>query len=212
MEAAESRGRQRPMVIGIIGWGSLCYEWGELSLVEPVRWRLRGPRLPIEFSRKSKTGRRAGLLTAVIDTSVVETQRTRVSTSRLHSVPAIRAELRLREGGRTASVDRYGNSRGECEASVFEAIASWLQTSDYDAVVWTAIPPDFGEERYSQDAAIQYFRSLGETDPVMQREARNYVAWAPDEVNTPLRRALSDARLLDDAGPRPINIGGVWTD
>src|SRR6266542_701024 len=136
------------MPIVVLGWGSLCYEWVGLSLVEPVRWTLRGPRLPIEFSRKSKEGDRRGVLTAVIDTTFGVPVPVRVAVSRVRDLTQVREELRVREK-RTrrswiGSVDRAGNRQGDGTEQVFATIQAWLTGTDYEAAVWTAIPPDFG--------------------------------------------------------------------
>src|SRR2546430_9723232 len=73
--------------IVILGWGSLTYDWHGLSLDEPVKWRLKGPTLPIEFSRKSTKGAREGLLTAVVDEVAGERVPTRLSKARSKRSP-----------------------------------------------------------------------------------------------------------------------------
>jgi hypothetical protein len=197
--------------IGILGWGSLCYDWHGLSLAQPVKWRLVGPTLPIEFSRISKAGERTDILTAVIDEKDGENIPTRISVSALPSLDAVRSELKIREGGTReawiASLDRGGTQVGQVSVEVAHRIRDWLLTSPYEAVVWTAIPPDFGGQSFTVAAAIKHFHDL---DPVKKEGARRYIAWAPDEVDTPLRRALAAAGLLDGASPRPIDVTTVW--
>jgi hypothetical protein len=191
----------------------LCYDWHGLSLVQPVRWRLAGPTLPIEFSRKSKEGERKDVLTAVVDETDGVDILTRISTSSLHSLVDVRRELRIREGGTRASwigsIVRDGEQIGEVSEEVAQRIRDWLSTVTSDAVVCTAIPPDFGDEPFSIDRGLDHFRALS---AVTQQLARNYVTHAPDEVDTPLRRALGDAGLLNGADPRPIDIATVWLD
>jgi hypothetical protein len=199
--------------IAILGWGSLCYQWQGLSLVQPVRWRLAGPTLPIEFSRKSKEGERKDILTAVIDETNGEDVPTRISVSSLSTLNDVKDELRIREGRTRASwissFDRDGNQLGETSHEIAQRIRDWLMTTDSDAVVWTAIPPDFGGRQFTIAAAIRHFCDL---DQAKKQDARNYIARAPDEVDTPLRRALRDAGLLDGADPRPIDVATVWQD
>jgi hypothetical protein len=196
----------------VLGWGSLCYDWHGLSLVQPVRWRLTGPTLPIEFSRRSK-GDRADLLTAVIDGRNGVDVPTRVSISSLGDLNAIREELRVREGRTHASwigsIDRSNHQQGDITVDFAHRIHKWLVTTEHGAVVWTAIPPDFGDDAFTVAAAVSHLRDL---NPSKQQDAREYIAWAPDEVETPLRRALRDSGLLEGARPRPIDIATVWQD
>ena len=79
----------------------------------------------------------------------------------------------------------------------------------HEAVVWTAIPPDFGGPRFTIPAATRHFCDL---EPAKKRDARNYIVWAPDEVATPLRQSLDAAGLLSGADPRPIDVAIVWLD
>lgn len=150
------------MSIVILAWGSLAYDWHRLSLAELVRWRLVGPKIPIQFSRRSKTGERKGILTAVIDTTCGEVVPTRISESELKSVAEVRAELRIREGETRlswiASIDREGRRRGECPDSVFDTVYQWLLTTKHNAAVWTAIPADFGGEAFSWTLGVTAVR------------------------------------------------------
>jgi hypothetical protein len=194
-----------------LGWGSLTYQWEGLSLTEPVRWRLKGPTLPIEFSRVSQTGHRKDLLTAVIDEGHGAAVPTRVSTSKLTSLTRAREELRLRESKTRrewiGSLDRDDHLLGDVSAHIQAVIRGWLLETEFAAVVWTAIPPDFGDADFTIPAAVDHFKHL---DPAKQQLGRDYIAWAPPEVDTPLRRTLRDQHLLDGADPRPIDVSAVW--
>jgi hypothetical protein len=199
--------------IVILGWGSLTYDWHGLSLDVPVKWRLKGPTLPIEFSRKSTKGAREGLLTAVVDEVAGERVPTRLSTSSLEAIPAVREELRIREGRTRASwigsVDRAGRLEGAVSNRIAQEIHTWLLATKFRAVVWTAIPPDFGDQPFTLEAARIHLQGL---DSARLQLARNYIAWAPDEVDTPLRRFLRETGLLRGADPRPIDVAEVWAD
>src|SRR2546430_73150 len=143
--------------IVILGWGSLTYDWHGLSLDVPVKWRLKGPTLPIEFSRKSTKGAREGLLTAVVDEVAGERIPTRLSTSSLEGIAAVREELRIREGRTRASwigsVDRAGRLEAAVSNRIAQEIHTWLLATKFRAAVWTAIPPDFGDQPFTLEAA-----------------------------------------------------------
>src|ERR1700688_4143902 len=55
------------MKIAILSWGSLIKSGRGRGLAIGTEWRMSGPILPIEFSRVSQSGDRAGCLTLVID-------------------------------------------------------------------------------------------------------------------------------------------------
>src|SRR2546428_10356602 len=124
----DSENRSQPMTV-ILGWGSLTYDWHGLSLVQPVHWRPAGPTLPIEFSRKSTAGQRAGLLTAVIDEVAGERVPTRLSASSLVDISQIREELRVREG-RTrsswiAAITRQRDVVGDVSVAIRDNVHDW---------------------------------------------------------------------------------------
>jgi hypothetical protein len=186
--------------VAILGWGSLTYDWHGLSLVEPVTWHENGPSLPIEFSRISKDRR----LTAVIDERNGEWVRTRYAASALDSIERVIEQLLVRE--RTTKkhwigfVDlRAGTEWSRNSPAIVDHLRRWLQRATFDAVVWTDIPPDFGELPFSIGAAVAHFLGLDEAE---QAAARNYVAWAPREVDTAVRRALKKRGQVDDIDPQ----------
>jgi hypothetical protein len=99
-------------------------------------------------------------LTAVIDVSHGVAIPTRVSESKPTSVTQAREALRLREGKTPSawigSLDRDGHLIGNVSAEILAIIRSWLLETQFAAVVWTAIPPDFGETDFSIPAAAAY--------------------------------------------------------
>lgn len=202
-----------PAAVAILGWGSLCYDWHGLALAEPVRWRLAGLTLPIEFSRKSRQGARKDLLTAVIDPSCPNDVPVRFAVSTYTTLDTAREHLRIRENKTRrewiGSIDRDGTGLGDVTTELRDRIYGWLLKTPHIGVVWTAIPPDFGGQQFSVPAAVRHFCEL---DRGKKQDARNYIAQAPDEVDTPVRRALRDAGLLAGADPRPIDVETVWED
>lgn len=160
-----------------------------------------GPTLPIEFSRCSEDGR----LTAVIDRTCGADVPTRFTLSAVSSVADAREELRVREGRtRRSWIGFIDLEADEGYSRVNDAIPQrirvWLEQRGLRAALWTDIPPDFGGDVFSVDAAVAKFESS--VDPI-RTKARNYIAWAPSEVETPLRHALRERGLLDGAGAPP---------
>lgn len=75
-----------------------------------------------------------------------------------------------------------------------DAIAKWTSDRGFDAVVWTALSPKFGERAGqapdSAEAAASYVLQL---DAEAQARAREYIERAPAQVQTAFRPALLEA-------------------
>jgi hypothetical protein len=73
-----------------------------------------------------------------------------------------------------------------------DLIMPWLQNSGFDAVVWTALPSNYKEERgcgFSVEDAVNYL----DTQQGKSREnAFEYICKAPPEVETPVRKLFND--------------------
>lgn len=100
------------MNIAILGWGSLIWCPGSLRI--KTRWRLDGPRLPIEFARISRDGR----LTLVIHPSS-DDQPTYWAVSELTTLDAARKNLRERESAGLADIHYLLRNGQAQEAVVF---------------------------------------------------------------------------------------------
>jgi hypothetical protein len=91
------------MRIAVLGWGSLIWERRHLPITGD--WQRSGPVLPIEFSRISRSGERAGCLTLVIHEQHGANVPTRFALSLRTNLDDAIADLRTREG---SSSDRIG--------------------------------------------------------------------------------------------------------
>lgn len=179
------------MRIAILGWGSLLWEPRPEFLQQIRDWRDDGPRLPLEFSRLSKS--RAGALTLVIDSVFGEPCQVAFSVSRRSEPSDAICDLRNREG----TVQRHigclfadGSQGRSREESITAVLQKWLQGQEIDCVIWTDLPSNFEEEKrvkYSVPAAIRHLQSLPSEG---KARAAEYVWRAPAFVSTPLRRAL----------------------
>lgn len=180
------------MNIAILGWGSLIWDPRELPHYGP--WKTGGPTLPIEFSRVSGDGR----LTLVIDPLGPQIPARFALSSRVDISDAVE-DLRKREN---TSRKRIGfliaatgtNSRQEFrqQVEVNEVIRHWCDAQQIDACVWTALCSNFQEElhvEFSPDQAVAYLEKLGKTT---RKKALKYIRNAPPEVDTPLRRKVSE--------------------
>ncbi len=171
--------------IAVIGWGSLVWDPCELKLADG-RWHKDGPKLPVEFARVSQGDR----LTLVI-TPGAGLQTTLWAYSACETLAEAKADLVEREKTREQYV---GALRDGWEgANVTEqGIARWLKGEGLDGVVWTALPPQAqnGAKRaLTTEEAVDYVRSLeGDTFKL----AKEYVENAPPQIDTPIRRALTE--------------------
>jgi hypothetical protein len=176
------------MKIAILAWGSLVERPGTLRLASI--WQPGGPQLPVEFSRRSKDDR----LTLVIDTANGRPVPTQFATSALTTLDAAVEDLRKREKTSTENIGFATLSR-QCHRQTVD-ISRWLATSDFDAVIWTALPSNFLErvgDPFSVERAVAYLRALPAD---AQRTAFEYFRIAPPNVMTPLRERLIADGLL----------------
>ncbi len=181
------------MNIVILGWGSLI--WDPRELPKEGTWQTEGPRLPLEFSRVSKDCR----LTAVIDPTDGERCPTQFVMSPRADIDDTIRDLREREGtfnSRIGFVDlKSGNDHAQF-STICRRIKSWCAKEELDGVVWTDLPPNFKDQtgkEYTVATAVAYLQGLPKT---ARKIALQYIGNAPDEVNTPLRRALEGLGLL----------------
>lgn len=181
--------------IAILGWGSLVWDPRQLKIALP--WRTGGPQLPIEFSRISDNDR----LTLVIDEQDGVGVGTRHALSTCGTLEDARRDLQARE--ETPRLDRIGYwnlATQECSPFAQEKhpracadIRAWAEQLRFDAVVWTALGPNFPVKKrspFSVELALEHLENLrGDT----RAKAFEYIAKAPLEVMTPLRRALAQS-------------------
>jgi hypothetical protein len=175
------------MKIAILGWGSLI--WNLKGLPVTGDWVRGGPVLPIEFSRVSSDGR----LTLVIDEINGAKVTTRYALSARTNVKDTVEDLRVREGTTSGWIGFLDltQAKQSSEMTVMNQIKAWAKNQGIDAVVWTALPPNFEEKTgnlFSAESAIAYLKVLSEREC---QNALHYITKAPEEVDTPLRRAVA---------------------
>jgi hypothetical protein len=189
------------MNIAIIGWGSLIWCPGCLRI--KTRWRLDGPKLPIEFARISQDER----LTLVIHLGS-EDQPTYWAVSELTTLDEARRNLQEREGAKLADIHyftRNGRATPGILPEVITRTRDWLAShSQLDVVMWTGLRSDWKEKRgkdFSIEDAINYLAELeaarNQVSATYNR-AREYIRNTPPHVQTPVRRAMR-ARGWQDA-------------
>ena len=173
------------MRIAILGWGSLI--WSPSGLPITGVWQADGPILPIEFSRVSSDGR----LTLVIDTQNGSEVTTRYALSSRNNLYEAVEDLGLREGTTIRQIGSVCVGNNELPNDpVIRIIVIWAKEVAMDAVVWTALTSNFSEMTgnvFSVENAVAYLSDLhGET----RLRALEYIRHAPEEVETPVRRAV----------------------
>ncbi len=179
----------RELRIAILAWGSLIWEpRPEFDIQrEQQDWYLDGPTLKIEFSRISKSRKRA--LTLVIDDKNGSVTTVAWCLSKRHSVEDAICDLRSREGTTLNNIGCVCLT-ADASASTYPIIETWASEKHIDAVIWTALKSNFEEEKgmpFSVNAAVEHIKTL---DPYGKAKAAEYVWRAPEFVRTRLREAL----------------------
>ena len=176
------------MKIACLGWGSLLWKPGVLSVVG--EWHDDGPRLPIEFARESDGGE---LATVICEG--VEEQTAWWAMLSTRDVGEARELLRQREEVDADHPEWIGDTTAGSAACPYRApIVKWAQAKRIDAVVWTALPPKCGgvEGRApNAQTAVSYLdRLTGGT----RDHAEAYVRRVPAAIAT-RNRALIESCL-----------------
>lgn len=179
--------------IAIIGWGSLIWELDRLAARVEGDWqRGAGPMLPIEFSRVSK--KRLGALTACLDPVHGTDCATHVIRSTRTTVLRAAVDLALREQAAPTRIGLVAPARGLLQGRdgrVCSRVAAWCRETGHDAAVWTDLEANFetvAGRTFAPAAAAAYLAGLEGASRVM---AVRYVANAPAETDTKLRRHLA---------------------
>ena len=178
----------------VIGYGSLIWDLDNLAPHVDGHWMLyAGPWLPLEFSLVSAK-RRHGLA-LVIDHEHGQSCPSCIISSNRNTIEKVVQDLAARE--RTSDqnigfIERNSAAARSRSVTTLATVQNWLAETDYAGAVWTDGASNFESAlglKFSVATAADHLRSLeGES----AAEAKRYITLAPDKVDTPLRRALSE--------------------
>ena len=178
----------------VIGYGSLIWDLDDLAPHVEGQWILyAGPQLPLEFSLVSAKRRRG--LALVIDHEYGQLCPSCIIRSNRNTIEKAVQDLAARE--RTSDqnigfIERNSGAARSRSATTLATIRNWLSDTDYAGAVWTDGASNFesvlGVE-FSVSTAVVHLHSLKGESAV---EAKRYITLAPEKVDTPLRRALSE--------------------
>jgi len=184
------------MKIGVLAWGSL--QWDPRGLCIEDTFEPTGPVLPVEFSRISGSDESKPRLTLVIDETNGSRCKTYVAESSFRDLEKAKENLKLREGMHYVNgvgyIVRQSNEVGfrakERHPNAVEAVRAWLESTDYDAAIWTALASNFSDKRdepFAIDAALRYLEELSADNLAI---ALDYFSRAPEQTQTKLREAV----------------------
>jgi len=183
------------MTHAILGWGSLLWDEGDLSIPLDSEWAAAaGLNLPLEFSRVS--GTRSGALTLVIDPENGGECEVSYALSSRRNLEDVICDLRCREGTvvrRIGFIDRVsGRQRANIHPAIADLIRRWAEGHNLSSVVWTDLPSNFEQDRhesFSVEAASKYLQTSLDTEGASK--AKEYIDRAPPAIQTPLRENLN---------------------
>lgn len=178
------------MKTAILGWGSLIWQPKILKFDANIGWKENGPVLPIEFARISQDGR----LTLVITPNGTEVP-TLYSVSSFDNLNLAVLNLAVREGTGRTSIGSYNKSKDEFSPIKFmfkENIKNWIETTDFDAVIWTNLPEKLNLENVTKtekdpDGRIDYLQNLKGHQSAL---AEQYIRNTPNQITTTYRQQI----------------------
>lgn len=188
------------MKIGVCAWGSLI--WDPRNLMTRGGFQPIGPRIPLEFSRISGRGEQRRLTLAIDERDGALCQ-TFVAQSAFSEISDAIDNLAEREGlyykedvGWSIAASGKASARAMSRHPyVLRYIQSFLDGAGFDALIWTALPPNFAA-RLSDGASFSVSRALQVLlDDFSEREfgaSMEYMRRVPTEIVTPLRSAAEE--------------------
>lgn len=176
------------MNIVCIAWGSLLWKPAPLKLASG--WHPGGPRLPLEFVRKSDDSPEVALVLCE-GAPLAPTYWAYLAAQDLATA---RAMLGEREKITPARPDWIGSIPPVDGSRQDARIADWLRRMRIDAAVWTALPAKFGGQSGRVPTADEVVRALAGLPAEERLEAERYVRHTPAHIDTRYRRII-EARL-----------------
>ena len=188
------------MQIAIIGYGSLIWDLENLAPFVTGKWQLGlGPAMPVEFSRVSPKRQQA--LVLVIDESLDHQCKTSFIASTRNDLAQAVVDLAARERCDTDMIGFVGGAGKSYRP--LESARMWLNSSAFDAVIWTTLPGNFSDEvkqPFTHQNGRDYLKTLS---GAALKEAWRYIEFAPEITDTPFRRYLRNDAFWQslDYGP-----------
>ncbi|MEH6433682.1 hypothetical protein [Massilia sp. DD77] len=173
------------MNIVCIAWGSLLWKPGALRLASG--WHPGGPRLPLEFVRKSDDSPEVALVLCE-GARLMPTYWAYLATQDLDMA---RAMLSAREKITPERPDWIGSLPSADGARSDERIAAWLREQRIDAAVWTALPPKSAGSEGRVPTAQETVAMLDSLHGAERAEAEKYVRRTPAHIDTRYRRLIA---------------------
>ena len=174
--------------IALLAWGSLVPHPGVLSTLID-RWQIDGPKLPIEFARKSNDGR----LTLVIFDSYKSIPERWINTYWCFMYPTsidnLIGFLAKREKCSPNMIGLfYPKNDFTLDDEVLKSINFWALEKEIEAVIWTNLPANFLNE-----VEILDYISFIKGD--VYEEAYKYIISVPPQTKTYLREKIEKILL-----------------
>jgi hypothetical protein len=163
--------------------------WDPRELPIQREWFSDGPFIQIEFARQSRDGR----MTLVLERSAPPV-RSLWAVMDCTEIDAAAEALCRREGmsiGRLQQIGTWlrGNNSPE---SIFD-VPEWASSHGIEGVVWTALPPKFGDTEGETPTVEQVLAYLGALTGPSRDTAERYIRCAPRQIDTPYRRRIEAA-------------------
>ena len=168
-----------------LGWGSLIWEPGDLPISH--EWREDGPKLPLEFARKSTDGRIT--LVVCMQGTVCPTLWTTLASTTLDEA---RDSLAKREGLPSNKNAAFWTNSEASDHHGAELFGAWAKKFGFAGVVWTGLPPKSPVTNKSNDHpsiedVISHLSGLKDHSAI---RAEEYVCRAPIQINTEYRSSI----------------------
>jgi hypothetical protein len=160
---------------------------GDLPIAH--EWREDGPKLPLEFARKSNDGRMT-LVVCELGTVCPTLWSTLTSTA----LEEARGALAMREDLPSNRNAAFWTSAGASDHHATELVEAWANKLGFAGVVWTGLPPKSPVTNQNNDhpSIEDVISHLSGLKGHFAHRAEEYVRRAPNQIATAYRTRIAE--------------------
>jgi hypothetical protein len=147
-----------------------------------------GPLLSIEFARHSDEDR----ITLVLVSGAAYV-RSLWALMSINDLQLAKKELAFREGIKEENISKYvgcWSRRSASNHNFVKVIGKWAVQKGLDAIIWTALPPNFGSKKDGMPPIDEIISFLRDLPYERKRHAEYYIRKAPRQIDTDYRRKI----------------------
>jgi hypothetical protein len=181
--------REEKLIIACLGWGSLV--WNPNGLPMQRHWFEDGPLVRAEFLRESDNGRITLVLHSSVPVPVRALWAILDATDPASAIDALGKREGMGKERRKRDIHIWKRD-DESPPEILD-LPLWAQARSVDAVIWTGLPPQFDGKEGTIAGPEKIIQRLSAMSGKLLNDSRDYIRYAPPQIDTPYRRKIEAA-------------------